>query len=200
MSSNTPTFSEVLRGAIDSSLDSLNVAIPGRVESYDAATQSCSVQPLIRKAVLDETGARVAERLPIITGVPVVFPGAGAYKIIFPIASGDIVLLVFASGSLDKWLAQGGDVDPLDDRKHSLSDAVAIPGLLSFNRASDAAHATALVFDAPLIHAGGTQELALKTDVDALAAHVNTLLVGGTGSAPNPTAPSAVGTTVLKGS
>jgi hypothetical protein len=109
------------------------------VESYDSATQKISAQPLIKRGYTDETGERIAERLPIITGVPVVFPGGGGYRVTFPIAKGDTVLLIFSEASLDKWLAHGGDVDPNDDRRHTLSDAIAIPGLRDFAHALDSA-------------------------------------------------------------
>lgn len=39
------------------------------------------------------------------------------------------MLLVFADRSIDAWLDQGGEASPLDERRHHLKDAVAIPGL-----------------------------------------------------------------------
>jgi hypothetical protein len=131
----TPTLATVITGAIGAHMRGVRVALPARVEAYDAATQQVSAQPLVHEGFLDETGARQADRLPVVNGVPVVFPGAGGFRVTFPIAAGDTVLLVFASSSIDRWLALGGEVDPLDDRRHDISDAIAIPGLRDFAHA-----------------------------------------------------------------
>jgi hypothetical protein len=108
--------------------------MPGRVETYDPATQRASVAPLVKDVEVDDEGARTARDFPVITGVPVVFPGAGGFRVTFPVQAGDLVLLVFSDRSLDKLLASSGAeaVDPIDPRQHDLSDAVAIPGLHTF--------------------------------------------------------------------
>ena len=64
--------------------------------------------------------------------VPVCFPGSGGWKVTFPISKGDTGLLIFCSRSIDRWLSEGGSVDPQDDRTHDLSDAVFVPGLTDF--------------------------------------------------------------------
>jgi hypothetical protein len=130
--SETPTLAGVIRSHIAAQLDELHVALPARVESYDASRQAVSVQPLIRHAYRDESAERQVESLPMINDVPVVFPGAAGYRVTFPIAAGDTVLLVIASASIDKWLKHGGEGDPLLDHRHRLRDAIAIPGLRSF--------------------------------------------------------------------
>ena len=198
--SQSPTFAEVLRTAMDSHTADLHVAMPGRVESYDSTNQSVSVQPLIRRGYTGEDGERAVESLPVITGVPVVFPGTGGVSITWPVAAGDTVLLVFSESSIDKWLSRGGEVDPLDDRKHTLSDAIAIPGLRDFANPVPPAgiHSTAMVITAPLIHAGGTDSLALKSDVSALKSWAQTFAT--TVGYLAPLAPSPTGTSVLKGS
>ena len=129
---NTPTLAEVIRAAIMAEIAEMHVCIPAEVTEYDATKQMVAVRPLVKRGRLDETGERVVNSLPIINGVPVVFPGANAYRITFPIIPGDTVLLVFSESSIDKWLVTGGCVDPLDERRNALSDAIAIPGLKSF--------------------------------------------------------------------
>jgi hypothetical protein len=97
--------------------------------------------------------------------------GAGAYKITFPVAAGDIVLLCFAQTSLDNWLQLGGVVDPQDSRKFDLSDAIAIPGLLSFNQATSQVADGALVIAAPEVRIGSsaaTEFVALQSEVKAI--------------------------------
>lgn len=132
MTSRTPSIAEVLRSAVDARIAEVHVAVPARVESYDAARQSCSVKPLLKDFHRARDGARVVDDVPVISDVPVMFLGGNGFEVIFPIAKGDTVMLLFSERSLDVWLSKGGDVDPIDVRRHALSDAVAIPGLQSF--------------------------------------------------------------------
>lgn len=153
--STTPTISEALDGFVSSFLRDVNVAMPGRVESYDRATQSATIQPLIQRGFIDEEGVRAVRDVPPINRVPVAFPGGGAYSITWDLAKGDTVLLVFSQRSLDKWKSSGDKVDPLDDRTHDVSDAVAIPGLRSLNNPTAQVASGAMVVGAPAIKLGG---------------------------------------------
>lgn len=131
-----PTLAEVLTAAIDSRLGLLHTALPGRVESYDAASQKATVKPLIQNVELPDEGAEILDVLPVLHDVPVVFPRTAGFFLSLPVAKGDLVLLVFLERSADLWLhSQGGDTNPVDPRRHDLSDAVAIPGLFPFPRA-----------------------------------------------------------------
>lgn len=125
----TPTLAEVIRRALDARLADVRVALPARVEKYDAAKQVVDVLPLLQERAVGEDGAELVESLPVVPNVPVVFPGAGGFRVTFPVQPGDTVLLVFSDRSLDVWQAKGGEVDPVDLRRHHLADAVAIPGL-----------------------------------------------------------------------
>ena len=106
--------------------------LPARVETFDAAKQSCSVQVETRQARYEEDGSRVPERLPVINDVPVIFSGAGGYRTTYPLQRGDKVWLEVGECALNLWKARGGDVDPADDRRMDLSDAVAVIGLRDF--------------------------------------------------------------------
>lgn len=192
----------------------LHVSTVGRIESYDAAKQRAEVQPMIRRGVVLEDGTRTTELHPIITDVPVVFPGSGGYSITWPIAKGDTVLLVFADQSLDRWLPRGDIVDPADDRSHTLTDAIAIPGIRPFSApvsGAPSAAGGAMVIQAPgEIQAGGSDALALKAAIDALRTGIATASISlgaGGAAAINTAADAAVagggswnkGTSKLKG-
>lgn len=191
--SSTPSLLEVLRAVVEARLADVRVSMPARVVSYDATRQAVSVKPIIRQGRIDSTGERVADSLPVIENVPVVFPGAGGFRVTFPVAAGDTVLLVFSEQSLDKWLALGGrDTDPLDDRRHDLTDAVAVPGLRSFADALDSAPTDSMsigkdggptieITDSE-IKAGGTERLVTKAEFDA---HFHSDPVSGVTSTPN---------------
>ena len=107
----------------------------------------------------------------------------------------DVVLLVFCSASLDKWLDRGGEVDPLSDRRHALSDAIAFTGLQS--RATDANPQIEFTASGE-IHAGGSDELVTFAEFMR-----HTHVTAGTGSPVTPTPITGgplEGTAVLKGS
>lgn len=184
----TPSLAEVLRAALAADRADLHGPMPGRVTSFDAGRRRASVQPLLRRGFLDEAGRRQSELLPIVNDVPVIFLGSGGARIKFPVRPGDIVLLLFAEASLDLWLAKGGDVDPGDDRRFSLSDGIAIPGLM--HAAGDAARL--IEFTDTEILLGGAAALdglikgtaynaALQTFLTALGAFV-TAIVNDTGA------------------
>lgn len=133
----TPSWGNMIRKFIDRANRSLYTMIPGRVEEYDAATQRATIQPLIRvpipKASLnpDATDADLSEDLPQLTGVPVIFPRGVGVSIYWPIYPGSFVMLLCSMSSMENFLAADGSgtYEPQNVETHSLSDAVAIPGL-----------------------------------------------------------------------
>ena len=127
MTSDMKTMNDV----ISNRLRQVNVALPGRIASYDPATRKADVLPLITEKYAD--GTRLTLRA--ITNVPVVLPATKGARVTLPVSAGDTVLIVFSQRSLDLWLSEGGVTDAGDIRMHSMSDAVAIPGLFSFNNA-----------------------------------------------------------------
>ncbi len=126
----TPELEDVLRLALANFQSSLHVALPGRIESYDAATQTANVKPLLMNTFIDDDdGSNVVEVLPVISAVPVVFPRGGGFMMTFPLVKGDHCHLIFNERSIDKFQTGGGeDTDPVDTRMHNLSDAVAYVG------------------------------------------------------------------------
>lgn len=112
---------------LGSRLEGIHTCIPASIETYDAATRKASVRPLIRLRM----GAGPLVEIPVIAGVPVVFPSSAAFALTWPLVAGDGVLLLFSEASLGNWLGSPGNgpVDPEDSSRFSLTDAIAIPGL-----------------------------------------------------------------------
>jgi hypothetical protein len=125
----TPGLADVLREVFESALSDLHTACPGKVIAYDAATQTATVEPQIKKALPLRAGGTVLETLPRIQSVPVLHFRSGTAYVHIPIAAGDFVLLVFCERDINEWRRLGTVVDPGDQRMHGLSGAVAIPGL-----------------------------------------------------------------------
>lgn len=153
---SSPELSTLLSVFGEALLDSLRVMLPGRITAYNPTTQMASVQPLIMHAHVDETERRVAKPLPEIHTVPVVFNGTSRGRITWPVAVGDTCEIRFSSSSIARWVLKGGGpLDPGDDRRHDLNDAVCSVGL------HDAAHVpTTAPVDAIVLHTdGGTKAL-----------------------------------------
>lgn len=199
----TPTPEGMIGDAVARVLQSLRTHLLATVVDYDAVRQTCSAQPIARQAVADESGARVAEQLPVLVDVPVCFPRGGGARFTFPIAKGDTVVLMFMEHSIERWFAVGGaDVDPLQDHRHDLGDAIALAGVsdslhplknVPADRVSIGYDSGATVDILPTeIRAGGTSPLLTVAEFNA---HTHPAPGGATSA---PTTP-ATGTAVLKG-
>jgi hypothetical protein len=134
----TPSLPHLLTHTVESKLIDTHVAMIARVERYDAEKQVVDVQPQLKRRVLalhsgespGDEERTVAESLPVLCNVPVLFPRAGGFFISFPIQRGDCVQLLFNDWPIDGW--RHGD-DPGDSmlpaENHGLHGAVAIPGI-----------------------------------------------------------------------
>ena len=91
----------------------LHVALPGKVVSFDAESQTAAVQPAVK------TGSLV---FPVLSDVPVFMP------VPFEVNPGDPCLVVFADIDIDAWFESGEPQEPKSARKHALSDGFAFVG------------------------------------------------------------------------
>jgi phage baseplate assembly protein gpV len=114
---------DALESAIRSVLSEMNTTAPGRVVSYNPATNRAVVQPTLPKMLADGT----ALPAPTIAEVPILFPTAGSSVQTQPIRPGDQVWLEFSQRSLEGWLS-GNDAAPDDPRQFDMTDCVARPG------------------------------------------------------------------------
>lgn len=76
----SPSLASVLNSFKAQLLADTRVSIPARVERYDSAKQLVDVKPLLKESYRAEDGEEIIESLPVITNVPVVFPGAGGIQ------------------------------------------------------------------------------------------------------------------------
>lgn len=129
MLTRTLQLSDVVNVGLERLSKALRVGMPARIETFDAKTQTATVKPLLFEHFQLEEGTEANESIDVISGVPVYFPRAGGFMLTMPIAKGDKCWLTFADRSLDVWFERGTDADPIDLRRHALSDAVALIGV-----------------------------------------------------------------------
>jgi hypothetical protein len=121
---------DVLAEHLRVALEGVQTALPGVVVRADLERQRLDVRPTGGRVVVHpDTGAESYRRYSVIEGVPIAYPQSRAGGITFPVDVGDEVLLVFGSHSLDSWLGGRDGDSPADDRRHHLTDAIAIPGV-----------------------------------------------------------------------
>lgn len=133
----------------------IHVSVPATVVSYNATTQRATVTLGFRAV---EDGA-VSPDPPIqIANMPVRWErGVDSYDT-RPLAAGATGQVFFADRALDEWLRQGGSVDPIDARAHSLADGVFYPGV-GPSPISPPPNPAARVIEAPVIMLGSTATL-----------------------------------------
>lgn len=154
------TIEEAIQLAIWGELSGkLHTSIPGIVNSYDSSGPSVEVQPAVKKVLYDGT----EYSFPMIVSVPVVFPRTKRFHLSYPIEKGDEVLLIFSERSIEEFLnasrTTGKESKPLNTRKFSLTDAIAIPGLFGFKKGSSVSDGSKMeiVFDDTKIVSDGTK-------------------------------------------
>ena len=116
-------FSEIL----NSFMCNVHTIAIGQVISYDATKHTIKVQPCFKRKL--ENGSTIL--LPLLEDVRVLQFGNKFFEISFELLPGDHVILLFSERALDAWGLTGGIVDPANVRKFDLSDAIAIPIVMS---------------------------------------------------------------------
>lgn len=127
----TTNIVDGIQGAISEQISNMHTAVPGKIVSYDAASGTATVQPVMQ--ITKPNGEKID--YPQISGVPVTCPQGGGQNASmgFPIKAGDGVMLIASEKSLDYWM-YGRETDT--KLSFDLSNSVAIPGL--FNGGSKA--------------------------------------------------------------
>jgi len=200
-----PTLEDVINKAVDGALARARVMLPGVIQSYDESTRRASVQPLVMDMQETEEGNIEGVAIPVLTDVPVVFPGSGGVRIKFPVLPGHECELVFASSSIARLKvlgSAGGPLHPGDPRHHALPDCVAHLGL-QLRNAEDAD--TMIEFTNTEIRAGGSGPLLTKAEFDLFLTWITTQMIIVTPGGPStpgvsaPLPPVPIGTLKLRG-
>nr|DAP50304.1 MAG TPA: baseplate component [Caudoviricetes sp.] len=109
----------------------MRCCIPCIVQSFDYKTGTVECQPAIREKIINQNEEIEYKNIPLLINVPVVFPSNSEYSITFPLKKGDECLVLFSDLSIDNFWEKGNVQNPIEDRRHDLSDGIAIPCNLS---------------------------------------------------------------------
>ena len=120
---------------ISESMFRIRCCIPAIVQKYDSTNNTVECQPSIRERVT-LNGEEKFVAIPILINVPVAFPESSSGGIKFPLTPGDEVLVVFSDLSIDNFWLNSGIQNPIEARRHDLSDGIAIPCRLSIPKKS----------------------------------------------------------------
>lgn len=127
---SSPTLRALLDVVKQETLASDHCQKLGKIVSFDAGTQSASVQLQSLYVLPDGT----AIPYPVLTDCPVFVLSGGGATLRMPIAAGDPCLVMFNDVDIDNWFATGNVVSPNSPRTHSLSDGLVLVGF--YNKAT----------------------------------------------------------------
>ena len=132
-SSRLRQFNSLFSNPIYQAVCDLRVASIGIIESYNPTKQTAVVQLAINELVV-KAGVVSSEAIKLLGDVPVVFPGGGGLTLTLPVALGDECLVVFNDNCYNGWYVRGGQQDQERQRRHDLSDGIALVGLRNQTR------------------------------------------------------------------
>jgi Phage protein Gp138 N-terminal domain len=135
-----PELADLLKVYLRNFSMDLNCHALGTVQSFDsdAMTVDATINYSITSVSINTANGTYQQKqtpYPSLQNVPVVIMGGGTSALTFPISQGDQCLLLFNDRDIDNWFQQqsngttpGGPLN--SNRLHSLTDAIAIIGLL----------------------------------------------------------------------
>lgn len=122
---------QIYENLIQEALFRTRCCIPCIVQSYDNKNNTVEAQPAIRERMINEDNTIQYLNLPMLVNVPVVFMSTQKASFQFPLEKGDECLVLFSDLSIDNFWQSGGVQNPVEVRRHDLSDGIAIPCCLS---------------------------------------------------------------------
>lgn len=116
---------------LQSRMEDVHTMLPGTVQSYDPDTRTAVVKPSVKLRTMHGDVLDI----PPIASVPVVWPGSNDFTAMSKdLPKGSGVMLLFSEASLGNWQRGSQDAAADDETRHSLQDAIAVPGLWSMRR------------------------------------------------------------------
>ena len=141
----TASENQIYENLINEAMFRTRCCIPCIIQSYNSANNTIECQPAVRERIINEDGTIQYVQLPLLINVPVVFPGSANFDIKFPLSKNDECLVFFSDLSIDNFWQKGSVQNPVEVRRHDLSDGMAIPCMMSMPRRKVAPKASIVV-------------------------------------------------------
>lgn len=117
------SLTELLEDMLVLTLQAMAGPVYGKVDVYDSAKDRVSITPLVPLLVAGEI-----VKSPKLPEVPVAWPSLGSMSLKFPLLPGSFMQLIPLGHDHSSWLVAGTEgLPPVDERRFSLSDLVALP-------------------------------------------------------------------------
>lgn len=123
---------ESIEAVIENYINNLNTCMPAKIERVDMTSMQVDARPLMVKRYINGTILPP----PLIRNIPVVMSRNNASIFYMPLNNGDQVMLLFGQRDITEFLGSTDEFDfyfPQSRRKYDINDAIAVPGLYSFN-------------------------------------------------------------------
>lgn len=196
---NTLSLLEAQKADIFSTFHCIQI---GKIEKVTPEEQTVEVTLQIRRPAADGTSSAI----PLLVDVPYfILQGGGAY-IDMPIKAGDYCIVLFNDRDIDTWWSTANMADPASNRKHDLSDGIAIVGINPKTSPREMDGTKTRVINPDGIELNGNSktfvthaelDTALQTFITALNLHVHTSATAGSPTSA-PTAPMSLDITNAK--
>lgn len=125
----TREIKRVAKAVFKLEMSQVRTHVPAQVVSFDSALNTCSVQPCIKILRTDDPNNTYTRELPQINDVPVRAFGSGKCLLTVAPQVGSYGYLHVSDRRLERWLTEGGIVEPISAQKFDISDCVFEPGL-----------------------------------------------------------------------
>jgi hypothetical protein len=126
---NIMTIREVMKKYLDDNQTRINTAMPGVVESFDAAKKTADISIPITPTYKGDDGEQLEDPFPVLMEVPVLYLGGGNSTTTYSLKKGTPVLVIFCQTDLAQWFLSDGKepVSMETGEMHSESNAVCLP-------------------------------------------------------------------------
>lgn len=124
---NDDSLTGLFRQILDKAAQNTDDMLPARVVAFDRARNRVQVQPLIR---IVGTNGETLSRAQIID-IPVQQIGGGGFVLLFPLSPGNLGWIKANDRDISLFLQSWQESPPNTFRKHSFSDAVFIPDVMT---------------------------------------------------------------------
>lgn len=182
----TASENQIYENLINEAMFRTRCCIPCIVQSYNSENNTVECQPAVRERIINEDGTIQYIQLPLLINVPVVFPGSENFDIKFPLSKNDECLVFFSDLSIDNFWQKGSVQNPVEVRRHDLSDGIAIPCMMSLPRRKVKPKASIIVDSKGEITFKGSFGSFTGTEIfSSIHYHTHTDSMGGRTSGPN---------------